>query len=121
MEDIHVQAHKVQYPQGGERQLIEASLGLEVPCGGLPHDVGAIVHNVGTTYSIYLAVQKNQPLIERVVTVTGKDVEKPSNFMVRIGTPVAEVIAAAGGVPTGTGKIISGGPMTGKALNDLHL
>ena len=118
VEDITVQALKVQYPQGGERQLIEALLGREVPSGGLPHDVGVIVHNVGTTYSIYLAVQKNQPLIERVVTVTGKDVEKPSNFMVRIGTPVAEVIAAAGGVPTGTGKIISGGPMMGKALDD---
>ncbi len=120
IEGIRVQALKVQYPQGGERQLIEALLDREVPSGGLPHDVGAIVHNVGTTYSIYLAVQKNQPLVERVVTVTGKDVEKPSNFMVRIGTPVAEVIAAAGGVPTGTGKVISGGPMMGKALNDLQ-
>ncbi|MEM9325879.1 MAG: electron transport complex subunit RsxC [Bacteroidota bacterium] len=121
LDGISVEALRVQYPQGGERQLIEALLGREVPSAGLPHDVGAVVHNVGTTYSIYLAVQKNQPLVERVVTVTGKDVEKPSNFMVRVGTPVAEVIAAAGGVPTGTGKVINGGPMMGKAINDLQV
>lgn len=118
---ISVQALKVQYPQGGERQLIEAVTGNEVPSGGLPVDVGAIVHNVGTTYSIYLAVQKNQPLIQRVVTVTGTHVSKPSNFMVRIGTPVQELLDAAGGVPENTGKIISGGPMMGKALNDLEV
>ncbi|MFT6866915.1 MAG: electron transport complex protein RnfC [Cyclobacteriaceae bacterium] len=118
---ISVQGLKVQYPQGGERQLIEAVLGREVPSGGLPHDVGVLVHNVGTTFSIYQAVLKNQPLIQRVVTVTGLDVTKPSNFMVRIGTSVIEVIAAAGGIPTNTGKIISGGPMMGKALNDLEV
>jgi electron transport complex protein RnfC len=118
---IDVEALKVQYPQGGEKQLIEALLGREVPSGGLPADVGAIVHNVGTTYSMYLAVQKNQPLIERVVTVTGKSLAKPSNFMVRIGTPVVDLLAAAGGIPDDTGKIISGGPMMGKALNDLKV
>ncbi|MDH5609722.1 MAG: electron transport complex subunit RsxC [Cyclobacteriaceae bacterium] len=118
---ITVEALKVQYPQGGEKQLIEALLGREVPSGGLPVDVGAIVHNVGTTYSVYLAVQKNQPLIERVVTVTGKSIDHPSNFWVRIGTPVIELIDAAGGVPEDTGKVISGGPMMGKALNDLEV
>ncbi len=118
---ITVESLKVQYPQGGEKQLIDALLGREVPSGGLPADVGCIVHNVGTTYSIYQAVQKNQPLIQRVVTITGKALEKPSNFMVRIGTPVVDLIAAAGGVPTGTGKVISGGPMMGKALNDLNV
>ncbi|MFY0690008.1 MAG: electron transport complex subunit RsxC [Cyclobacteriaceae bacterium] len=116
---IEVEALKVQYPQGGEKQLIEAVLGKEVPSGGLPADVGVIVHNVGTIYSMYLAVQKNQPLVERVVTVTGSDVAKPSNLRVRIGTPVNELIYAAGGLPDNTGKVISGGPMMGKALNDI--
>lgn len=116
---ISVEALRVQYPQGGEKQLIEALLGREVPSGGLPADVGAIVHNVGTTYSVYLAVQKNQPLVERIVTVTGKSLKKPSNFLVRIGTPVEELINAAGGLPDDTGKVVSGGPMMGKALNDL--
>ena len=119
--NITVEALKVQYPQGGERQLIEALLGREVPSGGLPHDVGTIVHNVGTTYSVYLAVQKNQPLIQRVVTVTGKSLKKPSNFLVRIGTPVVDLITAAGGIPEDTGKVISGGPMMGKALADLKV
>ena len=118
---ITVEALKVQYPQGGEKQLIEALLGREVPSGGLPHDVGAMVHNVGTTYSMYLAVQKNQPLIQRVVTVTGKSLQKPANFLVRIGTPVIDLVAAAGGIPEDTGKVISGGPMMGKALADLKV
>lgn len=116
---IEVEALKVQYPQGGEKQLIEALLDREVPSGGLPADVGCIVHNVGTIYTMYLAVQKNQPLIERVVTVTGRDIKKPSNFKVRVGTPVTDLLEAAGGLPERTGKVISGGPMMGKALNDL--
>ncbi len=107
---------KVKYPQGGEKQLIKALINREVPSGGLPVDVGTVVHNVGTAYAIYEAVQKNKPLIERVVTVTGKDLQTPSNFMVRIGTPVSELIEAAGGLPEDTGKIINGGPMMGKAL-----
>lgn len=116
---IEVESLRVQYPQGGEKQLIEALLNREVPSGGLPADVGCIVHNVGTIYTMYLAVQKNQPLIERVVTVTGSDIETPSNFKVRVGTPVMDLIEAAGGVPENTGKVVSGGPMMGKALNDL--
>ncbi len=83
----------------------------------LPIDVGAVVHNVGTAFAVYEAVQKNKPLFERVVTVTGKSVKKPSNFMVRIGTPINELIEAAGGLPEDTGKIINGGPMMGKAIN----
>lgn len=114
---ISVEALKVQYPQGGEKQLIKALLDREVPSGGLPIDVGTVVHNVGTAFAVYEAVQKNKPLIERVVTVTGKQVARPSNFLTRIGTPVIDLIQAAGGIPEGTGKIISGGPMMGKALN----
>ncbi len=118
---ISVQGLEVKYPQGGEKQLIEAVLGREVPSGGLPVDVGAIVHNVGTTYAVYQAVQKNKPLIERVVSVTGRSLETPSNFLVRIGTPVVNLIAEAGGLPETAGKVISGGPMMGKAIADLNV
>lgn len=113
---IEVCPLKVQYPQGGEKQLINATIGREVPSGTLPIEVGAVVQNVGTIYAIYEAVQKNKPLFERVVTVTGKALEKPSNFLVRVGTPVNEVIEAAGGIPDNTGKVIGGGPMMGKAM-----
>jgi electron transport complex protein RnfC len=113
---ITVHPLKVKYPQGAEKQLIKALIMREVPSGRLPLDVGAVVHNVGTAYAVYEAVQKNKPLIERVVTVTGKKVSKPGNFMVRTGTPVSKIIEAAGGMPEDTGKIISGGPMMGKAL-----
>lgn len=119
--NITVQPLKVQYPQGGEKQLIKATLNREVPSGGLPIDVGVVVHNVGTAFAVYEAVQKNKPLVERIVTVTGKDVNTPSNFKVRIGTPVNTLIAAVGGLPENTGKVISGGPMMGKALNSLDV
>ena len=115
-EGISVQPLKVKYPQGGEKQLIYALLKRKVPSGGLPIDIGAIVFNVGTTVAVYEAVQKNKPLFERIVTVTGKSIGKPSNFRVRIGTPVKTLIEACGGLPDDTGKIISGGPMMGKAL-----
>jgi electron transport complex protein RnfC len=118
---IGVEALKVQYPQGGEKQLIKAVLGREVPAGGLPIDVGVVVHNVGTAFAVYEAIQKNKPLIERVVTITGKSVQSPSNLLVRIGTPVNDLIEAAGGLPEDTGKVVSGGPMMGKALNDLDV
>lgn len=118
---IEVQALKVKYPQGGEKQLIKAITNREVPSGGLPIAVGAVVHNVGTAFAVYEAVQKNKPLFERVVTITGKSVEKPSNFMTRVGTPLADIIEAAGGLPEDTGKVISGGPMMGKALNTIDV
>jgi len=114
---IEVCPLKVQYPQGGEKQLINATIGREVPSGTLPIEVGAVVQNVGTIFAIYEAVQKNKPLFERVVTVTGKALEKPSNFLVRVGTAVNQAIEAAGGIPENTGKIIGGGPMMGKAMS----
>ena len=113
---IEIHPLKVQYPQGGEKQLIQAITKREVPSGKLPLEVGCVVNNVGTALAVYEAVQKNKPLVERVVTVTGKSVKKPSNFMVRIGTPIKELIEAAEGLPEDTGKIINGGPMMGKAL-----
>ncbi len=114
---IEVVALKVQYPQGGEKQLIKAVLNREVPSGGLPLDVGCVVQNVGTAFAIYEAVQKNKPLFERIVTVTGKSVNKPSNFLVRIGTSTDTLIEAAGGLHENSGKVVSGGPMMGKALS----
>ena len=116
---MEVYGLKVKYPQGGEKQLIKAMLNREVPSGGLPLDVGAVVHNVGTALAVYEAVQKNKPLIERVVTVTGKSLSHPTNLLVRIGTPVKDLIEAAGGLPEDTGKVVSGGPMMGKALKSL--
>lgn len=118
---IDVYALKVKYPQGGEKQLIKALLNREVPSGELPVDVGVVAFNVGTAFAVYEAVQKNKPLFERIVTVTGKSVKNPSNFRVRIGTPVSALIEAAGGLPENTGKIINGGPMMGKALSDLNV
>jgi len=118
---LSVVALKVQYPQGGEKQLINAVTGKEVPSGALPIAVGVVVSNVGTAYAVYEAIQKNKPLIERVVTVTGKDVSKPSNFLVRVGTPTSELVEAAGGLPEDTGKLISGGPMMGRAISSLDI
>ncbi len=118
MPEVQVAALRVKYPQGGEKQLIRALLNREVPMNGLPADVGVVVHNVGTVFAVYQAIQHGRPLMERVVTVTGKDMERPSNFWVRIGTPINDLIEAAGGVPEGTRKIISGGPMMGKALKN---
>ncbi|MCF6183955.1 MAG: electron transport complex subunit RsxC, partial [Bacteroidales bacterium] len=114
---ISVVALKIKYPQGGEKQLIKAVTGREVPSGELPIFVGAVVHNVGTVFAVYEAVQKNKPLFERIVTVTGKSLADPKNLLVRIGTPVKNLIEFAGGLPEDTGKVISGGPMMGKALN----
>ena len=118
---ISVQALKVKYPQGGENQLVQALLKREVPSGGLPIDVGVVVFNVGTASASYLAVQKNRPLIERVVTVTGKSVTNPSNFLTRIGTPASFIIEKAGGLPQDTAKVINGGPMMGKAVSNLDI
>jgi len=115
---ISVYPLKVKYPQGAEKQLIKALTGREVPSGKLPLDVGAVVHNVGTAFAVYEAVQKNKPLFERVVTVTGKMVSRPGNYMVRTGTPIIKLIEAAGGIPENTGKIINGGPMMGKAVSN---
>ncbi len=118
---IRILGLKVKYPQGGEKQLIKAAINREVPSGGLPVDVGTVVFNVGTTYAVYEAVQKNKPLVERVVTITGKNMKQPANYKVRIGTPVQALIDAAGGLPKNTGKIINGGPMMGKALANAEI
>jgi len=120
-QNIEVHALKVQYPQGAEKQLIKALLNREVPSGKLPIEVGCVVNNAGTAFAVYEAVQKNKPLIERIVTVTGKSVKEPCNLLVRVGTPVNQLIEKAGGLPEDTGKVINGGPMMGKALNSLDV
>lgn len=118
---ITVHPLKVKYPQGAEKQLIKALINREVPSGHLPLDVGVVVHNVGTAFAVYEAVQKNKPLFERVVTITGKSLGKPGNYFVRIGTPINKLIEASGGMPEDTGKVINGGPMMGKAVNNLDV
>ncbi|MFH4963459.1 electron transport complex subunit RsxC [Gaetbulibacter sp. M235] len=118
---IKVAALKVKYPQGGEKQLVRAILNREVPKNGLPLDVGVIVHNVGTIFAIYQAIQYNKPLTERVVTITGKKLENASNYWVKIGTPIKDLVDEVGGLPEGTRKIVNGGPMMGKAIKNLDV
>lgn len=105
----------VKYPQGAEKQLIKAVTGREVPSGGLPMDVGCLVHNVGTAVAIYEAVAMGKPLIERIVTVTGPGVRKPRNLKARIGTPFSDMIEFCGGYTQKAAKVINGGPMMGIA------
>lgn len=116
MPGIEIVPMKVKYPQGGEKQLIDTVLKRRVASGKLPVTEGAIVQNVGTALAVYEAVQKHKPLVERVVTVTGKAVKNPCNLLVRIGTPLSELIETAGGMPRSTAKLVSGGPMMGKAV-----
>lgn len=118
---VEVKPLKLKYPQGGEKQLIDACIGRQVPSGALPIEVGAVVDNVATIYAVYEAVQKNKPLISRVMTVTGKSMTKPGNYSVRFGTPLSDVVALAGGMPEDTGKIIGGGPMMGRAMNNINM
>ncbi len=121
---ISVVPLKERYPQGGEKQLIEATTGREVPSGRLPLDVHCIVSNVSTAFAVYQGVQKNRPFVDRIVTVTGEQLVASgggANLRVRFGTPLREVIEAAGGVPESTGKIIMGGPMTGRAVTSLEV
>lgn len=118
---IEVAPLQLKYPQGGEKQLIDACIGRQVPGGALPIEVGAVVDNVATVYAIYQAVQKNLPLISRVMTITGKQLKNPGNYQVRFGTPLTDAVALAGGVPETTGKIIGGGPMMGRAMNSIDM
>ncbi len=112
---IKVQGLKLKYPQGAEKQLIKALVNREVPSGKLPIEVGCVVQNVGTAFAVYEAVQKNKPLINRVVTLSGNNIEG-GNFMVRIGTPIQKLIDFCGAKLENIDKIINGGPMMGKAL-----
>jgi len=116
----HVTRHrlqilKTQYPQGSEKQLIKNILGKEVPSGKLPFDIGVVVHNVATVFAVYEAVYLNKPLYERVVTVAGSCISNPKNLLVRIGTPIKDLIDFCGPLKEDPAKIIIGGPMMGIA------
>lgn len=115
--DIEIVPLKQKYPQGGEKQLVDAVIHRQVPAPpAIPVNVGAVVQNVGTAFAVYQAVMKNKPLFERYTTVTGKKLERPSNFLVRMGTPMIDLINECGGMPEGDNKLLAGGPMMGKAL-----
>ena len=116
---IEVMTLKKKYPQGGEKQLIDAVVHRQVKSMGLPIDVGAVVQNVATSLAVYDAVQKNRPLIDNTVTVTGECFPKQSNLLVRVGTPISYIIDYLGGVPETAAKVVSGGPMMGKAISNL--
>jgi electron transport complex protein RnfC len=117
--DYGVMPLRVRYPQGDEKQLLKALTGREVPSGGLPLDIGAVVSNAGTVFAIYEAVVLHKPLVERVVTVSGAAIARPGNFKVRIGTPIRDLVEECGGFSQTPGKLIAGGPMMGFALADL--
>lgn len=119
---IEVVPLKQRYPQGGEKQLVDAVIRRQVPAPpAIPVNVGAIVQNVGTAYAVYEAVMKNKPLFERYTTVTGKEIDHPSNFLVRMGTPMSVLIDECGGMPEGDSKLLAGGPMMGKALTSVDV
>ncbi len=119
--DIEVLSMKKRYPQGGEKQLIDAVMKRQVKSGGLPISVGAVVQNVATALAVYEAVQKNKPLVTNTMTITGDclPVEKQHNYLFRIGMPLSYIAQVAGGVPEGAAKIVSGGPMMGKAISNM--
>lgn len=119
--NIEVWTLQVKYPQGAEKMLIKSILGREVPAGGLPMDIGVVVHNVGTAIAIYEACRYGKPIVERVVTVTGHGVKEPKNFRTRIGTPLSQLIEEAGGFTSEAVKVISGGPMMGFAVYSLDV
>lgn len=109
------------YPSGGERQLIKILTGREVPSQGFPADIGIICQNVGTAAAVYDAVVKRQPLLSRIVTVTGDGIAQPRNFETLIGTPVSHLVACAGGYTKVVERLLIGGPMMGYAVADDHI
>ena len=122
IDNIEVVPLAKKYPQGGEKQLVDAVIGRQVPAPpAIPVNVGAIVQNAGTAVAVYEAVMKHKPLFERYTTVTGKKLAKPSNFLVRMGTSFGELIDLCGGLPEGENKVLAGGLMMGKAVNSLDV
>ena len=122
MYNVEVVPLKQRYPQGGEKQLVDAVINRQVPAPpAFPVNVGAIVQNVGTAFAVYEAVMKHKPLFERYTTVTGKRLQNPGNFLVRMGTPMKDLIDACGGMPEGDNKLLAGGPMMGKALTSVEV
>lgn len=112
-DNIEVKVLKTKYPQGSEKQLIKSILGQTVPAGGLPMDIGCLVHNVATAFAIYETVYLGKPLIDRIVTLTGSCIKEPVNLRVRVGTMLSDLIASVGGLVKEPAKVICGGPMMG--------
>ena len=122
MFNVEVVPLQQRYPQGGEKQLVDAVIRRQVPAPpAIPVNVGAIVQNVGTAFAVYEAVMKRKPLFQRYTTVTGKRLANPGNFLVRMGTPMQDLIDACGGMPEGDNKLLAGGPMMGKALTSTEV
>jgi electron transport complex protein RnfC len=119
-DNIRVVPMKTKYPQGGERQLIRAILRKNVPTGGIPPMIGAVVLNVATVAAIAEAVVSGSPLTHRVVTVTGEAVARPGNYYVQIGTSVEDLVEFCGGVTKPSAKVVLGGPMMGIAIADMQ-
>ena len=117
LQNVHVVPLRTRYPQGGEKQLIQALTGRVVPAGGLPIDAGAVVDNVATAFAVHRAVRYGEPLYKRVVTVTGEEMHKGGNFIAANGMTTRELLDMAGGLPKDTGKLIAGGPMMGRAMS----
>lgn len=122
MPNIEIVPLAKKYPQGGEKQLVDAVIRRQVPAPpAIPVNVGAIVQNVGTAFAVYEAVMKRKPLFERYTTVTGKLVKNPGNFLVRMGTTFGQMIDACGGIPEGDNKVLAGGPMMGRSVSSLDV
>ena len=118
---IQVCALKIKYPQGSEKQLIQALTDRKVPAMALPSAVGVVVHNVSTASAIYQAVIFDKPLYEKVVTIAGKGIERPANLLVKVGTKISDIVDHLGGVKPSLARIIMGGPMMGFAVSDLNI
>ena len=118
---VEVVEMEVKYPQGSEKQLIKVLADREVPSGGLPFDVGVVVQNVGTALAIYEAIALGKPLVERVITLSGDSIAHPSNLLVRIGTPLKDLVEECGGIVGELGKVVVGGPMMGLAQYSLSI
>ena len=119
--DFKLKILKSSYPQGGEKQLTKSVLNREVPSGGLPFDIGVVVQNVGTVFTIYEAIYKCKPLYEKVITVTGSCLKNPQNLLVRIGTTVKDLLTNCGSLIKEPAKIVFGGPMMGVAQYTLDV
>ncbi|SHJ89061.1 electron transport complex protein RnfC [Malonomonas rubra DSM 5091] len=119
--NIKVQPLKVQYPQGAEKQLIDACTGRQVPTGGLPMDCGVVVQNVGTCAAISDAIRLGRPLVERVATVTGPGIRNPKNLLIAVGTPLKHMLDQCDGLDGKPAKIIMGGPMMGQTQLSLDV
>jgi electron transport complex protein RnfC len=118
---IKIQTLQVKYPQGSEKQLIQAVTGRKVPAGALPSSVGVVVQNVTTAKAIYDAVVYSKPLYEKVVTIAGTGIARPANLQVKIGTKISDIVEYLGGVKPGLAKVIMGGPMMGFAISSLDV